>query len=249
MPSLISRSLPLLAVALPLVVVAPARAQDVEAKQPRAPDVSEATSLQRVLDDGAKQQKHARFVGGLAAVGIGAAFVGIGTGLVIDGFSKSSSITPESGGGLTMLVGGGITLLAAPFFLIPGDVEDLALKTKPLAAAGDLPEMERRLDRLSHKNRVWRSVWAVSAFTAAAIITPIGVGFVVTDTSLNESSHFDLGAAVGIVDTMLIAFGVAELVRPSLAEELNRAWTSGSRFYVAPSATNRGVSITAVATF
>ncbi len=232
-----------------LLAARPAHAQEHAQEQPSS-DLAAAQALQRVLDDGAKQQRVSRNIGGAAALGIGAVFVGIGTGLTVDAVSKSATMGQETGAGITMLVGGGITLLAAPFiFLMPGNVEGLAERTRSLAAAGNLTEMQRMLDATAHKEKTWRIVWATSSFIAAAIITPIGAVSIVSNSTLNDTSRFDAGAAIGIVDTMLIGFGVAQLVRPGLAEELNRASMTGGTFRIMPSVSPTGANVTATLTF
>ena len=192
-------------------------------------------------------------MGGVAALGVGATFTGLGLGLTIEGFSKSSSIDAQTGAGLTMLIGGAISLLSAPFlFLLPGDLESLAKKTRPLAAAGDRAAMERLLEDDARTQRRWRIGLAIGSFAAAAAIIPIGVASILSNGSLDESSRFDAGAAVGIVDTMLIGYGVAQLIRPSVAESVNRAWWAtrqAATFRLVPSLGPQRLGVNVIATF
>jgi hypothetical protein len=227
-------------------------AQAQNGESPASPDVATTQSLQAVLDEGAKQQADSRKVGGWSALAVGAVFVGAGTGLIVDASQRPSGTTTdqEMGAGLVMGIGGVISLISAPFiFLIPGDIETLSDKTRTLARSGNIIEMERQLDAAAHKAKTFRIGTAVASLAVAAVITPIGVISVVSNSKLDAQSTFNAGGAIGIVDTMLISFAIMQLVRPSLSEELNRAWLSGGRIHVAPAVSPTGMSLTGVVTF
>lgn len=211
-------------------------------------------SLQAMLDDGAKQQHTERIAMGLAAIGVGSVFVGLGTGLLVDGLSKSSKIGSESGAGLVMLVGGAMSYVGAPFiFAVPGDIEVLSEDAKPLSAAGDVGEMERRLHKRANRARTWRIIEGVSCMVVAAAITPIGVVSAITTPGLSEESRFSAGGAIGIADTIIITLGLQLLISQSSPERLEHQWMAATgramTFRVTPSVTPNSAGLSGMFVF
>src|SRR5581483_8483267 len=190
-------------------------------------------------------------VGGLI---IGGAFVGLGTGLLVDNFSKSPKFGTEGGTGMVMLVGGGTTLLFTPLvFLWPGDIERFSVRTRALASEGQLARMEQMLDAQARKQRTLRYVAGTFCLVAAAVITPIGAASAATNTSLNDDSRTSAGGAIAVIDTILIAEGLRFLIVPSMAEQLQRSWLASTgrpmSIDLAPRFTPNGGGVQATFTF